>query len=303
MKLSKSGVCGLGLVTALTTPACGGSAEAPDRSGPPARIVSLIPAATEIVFALGGGERLVGRTRWGVHPPEASAVADVGDGIRPSIEAIVARDPDLVIAFDGLDNEGLANRLDDLGIRTLRLRHNTLADLERNIRLIGDAIGCPLSARVVNERISGQLATASPDAPRGEAIRVYYDVWADPPMTIGRGSFLDSLITLAGGRNVFGDLGAPSPEVGLEAIVHRDPEIVLHPVSTSPASLPISPVERPGWRAVKAVADGRVRKVDADLLGRLGPRIGESVRHLAEAIGGVEMQDIAPIPPVGECRP
>lgn len=307
MKLLRTDVrptlLGLGLVASVTFAACGDRAEVPERSEPATRIVSLIPAATEIIFAVGGGEKLVGRTRWGVHPPEAVAVPDVGDGIRPSIESIVARNPDLVVIFEGMDTEGIASRLGDLGIRTLELRHNSLADLERNIGLIGEAVGCSGSARLINEQLAAQLATGVTGRGGRESVAVYYDVWPDPPMTIGRGSFLDSLITLAGGRNVFGDLSAPSPEVGLEAIVHRDPEIILHPVSASPAALPSSPAERRGWLAVRAVAEGRIRIVDADLLGRLGPRIGESVRHLAEAIGGGDMAAIQAIPAVGVCRP
>ena len=269
---------------------------------PASRVVSLIPAATEILFALGAGDRLVGRTRWGLHPAEAADIPDIGDGIRPSLEAIVARDPDLVIVFDGLDTEGLADRLAGLGVRTLPLRHNSLEDLERNVSLIGGAVGCAGSAASLNAGIRSQLSRVAAARPTGARVRVYYDVWIDPPMTIGRGSFLDSLITLAGGRNVFGDLAAPSPEVGLEAIVKRDPDLVLHPVSSSPTARPVAPGDRPGWRAIGAVSRGEVVTVDGDLLGRLGPRVGEAVAHLARAIAG-RAPALEPIAPLGDCIP
>jgi iron complex transport system substrate-binding protein len=248
------------------------------------RIVSLIPAATEILFALGAGDRLVGRTRWGVHPPEAESVPDVGDGVRPSLEAVLSRDPDLVILFDGADTDGVADRLAGLGVASLSLRHNTLSDLERNVVALGEVAGCPAAARALNDRIRDDLEAVSAAVDRAAPLRVYYDVWPDPPMTIGRGSFLDSLVTIAGGRNIFGDLAAASPQIGLEAIVQRDPEVVVYAVSGITDRGAAAPRERSGWSVIPAVSRGRVATVDADLLGRLGPRVGDAARELALAL-------------------
>lgn len=247
---------------------------------PVRRVVSLIPAATEILFAIGAGDRLVGRTRWGVHPPEAAAVPDVGDGIRPSLETVLAREPDLVVLAEGSDNRGVAARLAGLGVRTLALRHNTLGDLERNVRALGEAVGCEAGAAALVDRIRDDLERV---AARGDGppVRVYYDVWPDPPVTIGRGSYLDSLLTLAGAENVFGDLPAPSPQVSLESIVRADPDVVLY----LPGGGAEPPGERPGWEHVPAVAAGRVARIDGDLVGRLGPQVGAAARELARALG------------------
>ena len=264
---------------------CGGR-EDPLRSpgARPERIVSLIPAATEILFALGAGDRVVGRTRWGVHPPEATAVPDVGDGVRPSLEVVLARNPDLVVLFEGLDTEGVAGRLEAVGVPTLSLRHNSLQDLHRNIRLLGEAVGCAASAAELSGRIERDLAAVAAATAGRERVDVYYDVWTDPPITIGRGSYLDSLLTIAGGRNVFGDLPAPSPEVGLEAIVFRDPDVIVHGRSAAPGSVDDPPGGREAWRTIRAVALGRIAVVDADLMGRLGPRAGDAARELAVAL-------------------
>lgn len=251
-------------------------------SGDPApatRVVSLIPAATEILFAIGAGERVVGRTRWGVHPPEAAAVADVGDGIRPSLEAVLARDPDLVVLVEGSDNRGVSGRLRSLGVRTLALTHNTLADLERNVRALGAAVGCEGGAARLAARIRADLADVAADR-EDPPVRVYYDVWPEPPMTIGRGSYIDSLLTLAGADNVFGELAPPSPQVSLEAIVRADPDLVLY--SDTGGAAP--PDRRPGWEHVPAIASGRVAPIDGDLVGRLGPRVGAAARELARAL-------------------
>ena len=290
----------LGLVVALATTAWvlardGGAGPPGDREpeggahGPATRVVSLIPAATEILFAIGAGDRLVGRTRWGVHPPEAAAVPDVGDGIRPSLETVLAREPDLVVLVEGSDNRGVAGRLASFGVRTLALTHNTLDDLERNIDALGEAVGCEGSAARLVTRIRQDLERVAA-ARDGPPIRVYYDVWPDPPMTIGRGSYLDSLLTLSGGENVFGELAAPSPQVSLEAIVRADPDVVLYSAGGGAEA----PGERPGWEHVPAVAAGRVARIDGDLVGRLGPRVGAAARELARAI-----RDAAPAPTAG----
>lgn len=271
----------------------------PDASRAARRVVSLVPAATEILFAIGAGDRLVGRTHWGVHPPAARDVPDVGDGIRPSLEAVLARRPDLVVLVAGSDNAGVAERLEALGVRTLPITHNTLADLERNTRALGDAVGCRGSADLLARRVRAGLAAVARERP-GRPVRVYYDVWPDPPMTIGRGSYLDSLLTLAGGRNVFGHLGAPSPQVSLEAIVRADPEVVVF----SATSGGVPPDERPGWEHIPAVAAGHVAGVDGDLLGRLGPRVADAALQLARAIHGAPPDTVRSGPaPALACAP
>lgn len=285
----------------------GGAPASPDDTAaadpPPARrVVSLIPAATEILFAIGAGQRVVGRTRWGVHPLEAAAVADVGDGIRPSLEAVLARDPDLVVLVEGSDNRGVSGRLRSLGIRTLPLTHNTLTDLERNVRALGVAVGCEMGAARLIARIRDDLAAVAADR-EGPRVRVYYDVWPDPPMTIGRGSYIDSLLTLAGADNVFGDLAPPSPQVSLEAIVRADPDFVLY----SDVGGAEPPNRRPGWEHVPAIAAGRVAPIDGDLVGRLGPRVGAAARDLARALDETGRRGAPPAadddPPAFRCAP
>jgi len=273
-------------VGCLLSGACSAGAEASRDPSPKVarRIVSLVPAATEILFAIGAGDRVVGRTHWGTHPPAATRIADVGDEVRPALEAILALDPDLVILFAGSGTADAKARLGELGVFTLSLRHNTMADLARNVLLLGDAAGCPAGARALMTAIRADLASVAQATAGVTARRVYYDVWPDPPMTVGRGSFLDSLITLAGGDNVFGDLAAPAPQVGLEAIVQRDPEIIIVPVSEAAGSEALAPAERPGWLSVPAVSRGSVVGVDADLLGRLGPRLGDAAAELASAL-------------------
>ena len=275
------------------------SAEATGSSVEPQRIVSLLPAATEILFELGVGERIVGRTRWGVHPPAAERIPDVGDGIRPSVEAVVALDPDLVILYDGETNRETQERFARLKVPTLPLRHDTLADLRRNILQLGEVIGCPAGAAALVRRVEDGLASVSEATAARRRVRVYYDAWAEPPITIGRGSFIDSLLRVAGATNIFGDLAGASPRVSLEAIIERDPERIVVAVPPQAGDRPPDLAARHGWDRIPAVSEGRFAPVDRDLVTRLGPRVAEAASAIGRALHG----DLAVRPPAFAPQP
>lgn len=267
----------------------------------PRRIVSLVPAATEILFDLGAGDRIVGRTRWGIQPPPARRIPDVGDGVRPSVEAVIARDPDLVILYAGPTNRETRERFAALGVPTLALRHDSLSDLRRNVLKLGEIVGCVEGARALADRIAGGLAAVSDATSGRRRVRVYYDAWATPPITIGRGSFIDSLLTLAGATNIFGDLDAASPRVSLEAIIERDPERIL--VAVPPEALDRRPAvaDRHGWARIPAVSAGQIAVADRDLVTRLGPRVTDAAWAIADAIHtGLPAPSLPPAAPF--CR-
>lgn len=258
---------------------------------PPVRIVSLVPAVTELLYALGAGDRLVGRSVWDDEPPAVLAVPSVGGALRADPERVLARRPDLVILYAGADNAGSVEQLARLGVPALAIRIDDLEDLDRNVLRLGRLLGREAEATALWDRVERDLASVRAATAGRARVSVYYDVAWPPAITIGAGSYLDDLIAIAGGRNVFGDLAAPSPRVALEAIVARDPDVILVPSGDAGAGA-ARPSERPGWHAVGAVARGDVKSVDAGLLHRLGPRVGEAARSLAAvlhpglAIGG-----------------
>lgn len=265
---------------------------------PARRIVSLVPALTETLYAIGAGDRLVGRTRYDRHPSAVRSVPSVGDGIRPSAEAIRALAPDLVILYAGPDNRGVADQLGRVGLRTLAVRHDSLEDLARNARRLGRLTGCTPGAAALLARIERDLARVR-EATRATPERtVYYEVWWAPPITVGAGSYLDALLELAGARNVFGDLEAASPQVSLEAIVARDPDLLLWPVDAGSSGDRVAPAARPGWGILRAVRAGAVRRLDGDLVHRLGPRVGEAALELALAVH----PELAASPAAGRAR-
>ena len=251
---------------------------------PPSRIVSLVPAVTEILFALGAAHRLVGRTHWGTYPPTARTIPDVGDGMRPSLEIVLSVEPDVVLLYDGEGNRNVARRLKSLGVSTLSLRHDTLLDLEANIALLGDLVGCPIAAAELFTQIRTGLEEVVQATHQSDKPTVYWDAWAEPPITIGAGSFLDSLLRIAGAENIFSDQSSSAPRVSLESIIYRDPDLILVPVGVSPALVEPSLTKRSGWNRVPAVKEGRVSVLDQDLVSRLGPRVVDAAWLMARAI-------------------
>ncbi len=250
----------------------------------PARIVSLVPVATEIIFELGEGRRLVGRSRFDDYPPEVRAVPDVGDAIRPSVEAVLLRDPDLVILVGGSDNAQAARDFEQIGVPVLVLLFNTLDQLRANVHRLGYLVGREKAAAGMWEGVERDLEAVAESVRGRERPAVYYDLGYPPAFTIGAGSYLDSLISLAGGRNVFHDLAPPSPRVSLEAILARDPDVLVEPTIGTDGVEAVDPGSRPGWENLRAVREGSVVRVPSDLLHRLGPRIGKAAWALAVAL-------------------
>jgi ABC-type Fe3+-hydroxamate transport system substrate-binding protein len=282
-------VCRTLLALALLAPAC---SRAPVSSGylvlvddagdtvrlarPATRVASLAPSTTELLFAIGAGPLVVGRTRWCDWPAEAAKVPELGDGIAPSVEAILGVRPDFVVLYLSAGNSMAAARLRDLGIPAVQLRTDSFDDLARSAELLGRATDRADSAHAVNQSLRRGLARLDR---RGDTTgpRVLVLAWDNPPMTIGRGSYLDELVARAGGRNIFGDVAAPSAPVSLEAIMARHPDAILTTTS-SPAF-----ASRPEWQVVPAVRERRLVVMQGSEFSRPSPRAPLAIRRLAAA--------------------
>jgi len=273
---------------ALTITACARGDHVPVRGGiavtddagrrvtlaaPARRIVSLLPSFTEIIFAIGAGDRLVGRTTWCDYPPEALAVPSVGDGMPPSVEAVAARRPDLAVLYRSGPNVTAAEQLERLGIRTALFDLNLLEELGPAARRLGTLTGQQRAGDSLGA-VMDSLASQSP-IPGTQSL--VFIVWDNPPIVIGAGSYLDRLAALAGGRNVFHDIGSPSAQVSIETIAARDPDFVA---LLSDSAVPPRYATRPEWRVVRAVRNARFLFLPGQLFGRPGPRAAEAIREL-----------------------
>ncbi len=245
---------------------------------PAHRIVSLNPAATELLFAIGAGGSVIGRTTWCDYPPEARAVPSLGDGINPNLEAIVARKPDLVLLYTSGQNADAVRRLRDLGIPALRFRTDSLSDVPRLARVFGRLTGHEASA----DSLAGAFAAALDPAtapPVGHRPTVFLLVWDQPPMTVGRGSFLTELIERAGGENLFADVRTSSAPVSIEAVAARNPDVILVLGKEPPPF-----ADRPEWQAVRAVRERRFVHADGSEFSRPSPRAPDAIRTLHDEL-------------------
>lgn len=244
-------------------------------AGPARRVVSLIPATTELLFAIGADSDIVGRTSYCDYPPAAQLVPDLGDGIKPSLEAILSRHPDLVLLYHSGQNAAVAGRLRQLGIQVIRLNTDRLSDVVRIGRLLGILTGHRAGADSLAEVFDTALASATIQ-PAARRPRVLLLVWEQPPMTIGRGSFLHELVERAGGENLFADVPASSGVVSIEAVAHRNPDLVF---TTGPG--PAAFASRPEWQVVPAIRKHRFLRVSGSEFNRPSPRAPQAIRTLA----------------------
>jgi iron complex transport system substrate-binding protein len=249
-------------------------------TAPARRVASLIHASTELLFAIGAGSSVVGRTSYCDYPAAALAVPNLGDGIKPSLEAVIAQRPDLVILYNSGQNAATARRLQELGIATLRINTDQLSDVGRVARLLGTLTGRKRSADSLTAAFETALALAN--RPRvARRPKVLLLVWEQPPMTIGRGSFLSELVERAGGENLFADIPASSGVISIEAVAARNPDLIL-----TTAEGPAAFAGRPEWQVVPAVRERRFLRVSGSEFGRPSPRAPEAIRELAAKLSG-----------------
>jgi ABC-type Fe3+-hydroxamate transport system substrate-binding protein len=259
-------------VALLLFVACHPTARRPDGSTAH-RIVSLLPSFTEILFAIGAGDRVVGRTAWCDYPAAARAVPSVGDGMPPNVEAVAARQPDLVVLYNSGPNVTAAKQLERLGIRAILLDLNRLEDLGPAARTLGRLTG----REAVAESLAAAMDSLAARPPPPAATSIVFVVWDNPPIIIGRGSYLHQLAVLAGARNVFEDVAVPSAQVSLETIAARDPQWIA---VLADSAVPPPFAKRREWRSVRAVRAGHFLLLQGSLFGRPGPRSGDAVRAL-----------------------
>ena len=238
----------------------------------PTRIVSLGASATEILFAVGAGEQVVARTDFCNFPPEASKIPSIGgfDGKTFSLESIISCKPDFVVLFKVM-HDHLIEPLEKYGISYYVSDANTIEDVLKEITEIGKITGHEENALALVEEIQSSIENLSLISNK----TVYWEVWNAPYMTIGGTSFINELITKAGGKNIFADVEQSYPAVNEESIIARNPDVIFIP-SDSPVTVE-DVKNRSGWQDISAVKNNRIFKIDADITSRSGPRIKEAI--------------------------
>lgn len=250
-------------------------------SAPAERVVSLSPPITELLFAVGAGDRLVGRTQWDVYPPEAERVPSVGEGLPPNVEVVVATRPDLVLFYASPSNASAIDQLHSVGIPTFSTRIDSLASVAVVARQIGALVGKSHEAALLATRFESQLDSAR-QATESHDTRIVLLVWDNPPIVLGAGSFLSELVTLAGGRNVFDDVEEASITVTIETIAERNPDVAVIAAGDDTKY-----TTRPEWRAVRALAARQTLLVSGSEFSWPSPRAFDAVVKLEQALNAM----------------
>lgn len=251
----------------------------------PQRIVSHVPSITETLFALGLGDRVVGVSDYCDYPEEAKLKPSIGDYFNPSLEPIVALEPDLVLT-DG-HSESIKG-LEALGITFFVIDPKDIDGILKDIELLGKITGVEKEARALVSEMNGslaQIASRAEDAPRVRVFYVFDATDLNNPWTAGPGSFVDALITMAGGENIAAQSQGAWVQFSIEQLVSANPEIIM--VDTIHGTAIISEEElraHPAWREITAVKQGKIYMVNGDLVNRSGPRIIQGLEEIARAI-------------------
>jgi cobalamin transport system substrate-binding protein len=253
---------------------------------PPARIVSLVPSVTEIVFSLGAQARLVGRTDFCDHPAAVRDTPSVGGMVNPSLETLVGLRPDLVIGTDEGNREETFQQLQRLGIPTYLVHANRIAETVGLIARVGALTGHQADVpRLTGEMLRRVEAIRRAVAPFPRP-RVLYVLWPDPLIVPGRGSMLTELIDIAGGASITAGDADAYPRFSLEAAVARAPEVIIladHSTGSSTAGR-AAPEKWQRLISVPAIREGRLHSADLSILHRYGPRVPEGLETLARMI-------------------
>lgn len=241
------------------------------------RVVSLAPNLTEMVYAVGAGDRLVGVTTFCNYPPQAASVAKIGDTMNPNMESIVALKPDVVLVSTASQIETFLKTLEQNGIAVYVTNPLNLDDVFANLEKLGDLFGTRQVALRLITNLKVRKETIERE--RGEVRSgIFVQISNEPLFTIGRDSFLNDLLLSAGGRSVTADVATAYPKLSKETAVALRPDLIL--ISESPDNQ--APNE--ALRSSPAVRNGRVYKIDADILSRPGPRLVDALEQIAEKV-------------------
>jgi len=248
---------------------------------PARRVVSLSPGATELLFSAGAGGKVVAVSAWSDYPAEAVQLPQVGDSSRLDLEAIVSMAPDLVVAWVDGNSRSQLERLSELGVSVFWLAPRAFDDIATAVEALALLTGSPAVGEARAESFRKEIATLEDRFAGARPVRVFYQIWDQPLMTVNQEELISKAITLCGGTNVFGQLPRLVPRVSREAVLEANPEAIVTAGSA----------ENEGWLAawrqfpgLVAAAAGNLFLEPPDLLARPTLRMAEGARHLCQTL-------------------
>ncbi|MBW1667321.1 MAG: cobalamin-binding protein [Deltaproteobacteria bacterium] len=250
----------------------------------PKRIIPLAPNLTEILYALGLGDRVVGVTRFSSYPPEAASKPKVGSYIDINVERIISLSPDLVIATVDGNAQGTVELLEQAGIKIFIVNPRTITQVIDTIKTMGKVCGVQQEALYVAKRLQGRVERVV-EKTRGRGTPgVFLEINIRPIMSVNKKTFHHDLIRLAGGRNITEDEPITYPRINIEEVIRRRPDVIIISSMERGSRFEMARKEWLKWPSIPAVKNGRVYLIDSDLIDRPSPRLVQGLEEMAKLI-------------------
>lgn len=250
---------------------------------PPQRIISLAPNLTEMLFALGLDAEVVGVTSYCDYPPAARSKEKVGDTLQPDLERLISLRPDLVLVSTASQLESLMRRLSGLSIPVFVTDARTVREVVASLRALGEVTGATQNADALAAEMERRIAEVETHVRSLARPRVLYALQTEPLITIGRNTFLNDLIALAGGESISASEANGYPQFSRETVVARAPEVIVAQRLHGSSAISTDALRRL-FADTPAARSGRVALVDPDLVNRPGPRIVDGLEEMARAL-------------------
>ncbi len=253
---------------------------------PAQRIISLAPYITELLFAAGAGEAIVGVTAFSDYPEAARSLKQVGGGGGLDLEAIMALQPDLVVAWQSGNPRGQVERLQSLGITVFFSEPRRLQDVPATLRRFGRLAGTESAAAVQVDSFNRRYAELHEEYAQRPQVSVFFQIWDQPLMTLNGEHLFSDVVRLCGGENVFNTLSALAPQIDVEAVLLANPDVIVIAADDSDSSL-LAAWQR--WPQLSAVKQGHVYAIPREQLVRHSPRILDGAERLCELLDVARM--------------
>ncbi len=253
---------------------------------PVKRIVSMAPSSTELLFAIGLDEEIVGVTTFCNYPDAAKGKAKIGGYFNPNVEAILSLEPDLIVATPDGYSKDRVEKLDSTGAPVFLVDPKNVDEILATMLTLGKVTGKEDTAKQVVGKLRARVEAVREkvkDVPQEKRPKVFYEIGHDPLITAGPGTFVDNLITDAGGINIANDVATNWPQYSVEAVLPKEPDIIItapHVSSDDQAEIETRTNAWKKYRTIPAVQNGRIHPVISDILLRPGPRIVDGLETL-----------------------
>jgi iron complex transport system substrate-binding protein len=251
-------------------------------SRPATRVVSLAPHVTELIFAAGAGRALVGASAYSDYPPAAVHLPLVGDSRAIDLERVMALSPDLVVAWRSGNSPRQLAALRQLGVPVFSTEPRKLDDVPRLIKQLGRLFGTDAVARRAATQFRGSAAVLAQKSKGKRSVSVFLQIWDRPLTTVNRDHMINEVLALCGGENIFAKLTLLTPTVGVEAVLERDPEVILLAAMPDMAASWLSFWQR--WPSLRVARYKRLYVINPDLIARQGPRLVQGADEVCDLL-------------------